>query len=51
MLEIDGVHAGYGRSTVLHGVSMTVPAGSVVAGTRPQRCRQEHAAACRERGC
>lgn len=31
MLEIDGVHAGYGRSTVLHGVSMTVPAGSVVA--------------------
>ena len=31
MLELDGVHAGYGRSTVLHGVSLTVPADGVVA--------------------
>jgi len=31
MLELDGVHAGYGRSIVLHGVSLTVPADGVVA--------------------
>jgi urea transport system ATP-binding protein len=31
MLEFDGVHAGYGRSVVLHGVSLTVPADGVVA--------------------
>jgi urea transport system ATP-binding protein len=31
MLELDGVDAGYGRSTVLHGVSLTVPADGVVA--------------------
>ncbi|SFD40547.1 urea ABC transporter ATP-binding subunit UrtE [Streptomyces aidingensis] len=31
MLEIDGLTAGYGRSTVLHGVSLTVPAGGVAA--------------------
>jgi urea transport system ATP-binding protein len=31
MLEFDGVHVGYGRSVVLHGVSLTVPADTVVA--------------------
>src|SRR6266550_2790214 len=31
MLEFDGVHAGYGRSAVLHGVSLAVPADGVVA--------------------
>jgi urea transport system ATP-binding protein len=31
MLEFDGVHVGYGRSVVLHGVSLTVPADGVVA--------------------
>src|SRR4051812_1026449 len=31
MLEIDAVHVGYGRSTVLHGVSMTVPTNGVAA--------------------
>ncbi len=31
MLEIDTVHVGYGRSTVLHGVSLTMPADGVVA--------------------
>jgi urea transport system ATP-binding protein len=31
MLEFDGVHVGYGRSVVLHGVSLTVPADAVVA--------------------
>jgi urea transport system ATP-binding protein len=31
MLEIDDVHAGYGRTTVLHGVSVAVPADGVAA--------------------
>jgi urea transport system ATP-binding protein len=31
MLEIDAVHAGYDRTTVLHGVSVTVPEGGVTA--------------------
>jgi urea transport system ATP-binding protein len=31
MLEIDAIHAGYGRSTVLHGVSLTVPTDGVAA--------------------
>jgi branched-chain amino acid transport system ATP-binding protein len=30
-LELDGVRAGYGRIEVLHGLSLRVPAGSVVA--------------------
>ncbi len=31
VLELKGVRAGYGRIEVLHGVDLTVPAGSVVA--------------------
>jgi urea transport system ATP-binding protein len=31
MLEIDSIHVGYGRSMVLHGVSVTVPAEGVAA--------------------
>jgi urea transport system ATP-binding protein len=31
MLELDDVHAGYGRSIVLHGVSLTVPPDGVAA--------------------
>jgi urea transport system ATP-binding protein len=31
MLEIDAVRAGYDRTTVLHGVSVAVPAGGVTA--------------------
>jgi urea transport system ATP-binding protein len=31
MLELEDVHAGYGRSTVLHGVSLAVPADGVAA--------------------
>jgi urea transport system ATP-binding protein len=31
MLELDDVHVGYGRSVVLHGVSLTVPADGVAA--------------------
>ncbi|MEV0844697.1 ATP-binding cassette domain-containing protein [Streptomyces sp. NPDC049954] len=31
MLEIDTVHAGYARATVLHGVSLTVPRDGVAA--------------------
>ena len=31
MLEFDSVHVGYGRSVVLHGISLTVPAGGVAA--------------------
>ena len=31
MLELSGVHAYYGRSHVLHGVSLTVPAGEAVS--------------------
>jgi urea transport system ATP-binding protein len=31
MLEFDHLHAGYGRSTVLHGVSVAVPADGVAA--------------------
>ena len=30
-LELRGIHAGYGGSTVLHGVELTVPPGAVVA--------------------
>ena len=30
-LELRGIHAGYGSSTVLHGVELMVPAGKVVA--------------------
>jgi branched-chain amino acid transport system ATP-binding protein len=30
MLELRGVHAGYGRIDVLHGVSLTVPQGGMV---------------------
>jgi branched-chain amino acid transport system ATP-binding protein len=31
MLRLDGIHAGYGGSTVLRGVSMLIPPSSVVA--------------------
>jgi branched-chain amino acid transport system ATP-binding protein len=31
LLELDGVVAGYGRIEILHGVDLTVPAGTVVA--------------------
>ncbi len=31
MLEFDGVHVGYGRATVLHGVSLAVPVDGVAA--------------------
>ncbi|HVW35020.1 MAG TPA: ATP-binding cassette domain-containing protein, partial [Acidimicrobiia bacterium] len=30
-LELDGVHAGYGRTRVLRGVDLSLPAGSTVA--------------------
>ena len=30
LVEIDGLHAGYGDSRVLHGVSFTLPAGSAL---------------------
>ncbi|MEV0567846.1 urea ABC transporter ATP-binding subunit UrtE [Dactylosporangium sp. NPDC050588] len=31
MLQFDDIHVGYGRSTVLHGISAEVPAGGVAA--------------------
>src|SRR5690606_24201285 len=31
MLELTGLHAGYGRTMVLHDVDLTVPAGGVAA--------------------
>ncbi|ARK06615.1 MULTISPECIES: urea ABC transporter ATP-binding subunit UrtE [Cellulosimicrobium] len=31
MLELTGLHAGYGRTMVLHGVDVTVPTGGVAA--------------------
>jgi branched-chain amino acid transport system ATP-binding protein len=31
VLSLSGIHAGYGRVEVLHGVDLTVPAGTVVA--------------------
>ena len=31
MLQLRGVHVGYGRTAVVHGVDLEVPAGSVVA--------------------
>ncbi|MBV8996643.1 MAG: urea ABC transporter ATP-binding subunit UrtE [Pseudonocardiales bacterium] len=31
MLKLTGVHVGYGRTTVVHGASIEVPAGGVVA--------------------
>jgi branched-chain amino acid transport system ATP-binding protein len=30
MLEVEDLHVGYGRAPVLHGVSLSVPAGSIV---------------------
>jgi branched-chain amino acid transport system ATP-binding protein len=41
MLELDDVHAYYGDSHVLHGVSMRVAPGEVVALLGPQRRRQD----------
>jgi branched-chain amino acid transport system ATP-binding protein len=35
LLKIDGLRAGYGHVEVLHGVSLTVPAGSMVAIVGP----------------
>jgi branched-chain amino acid transport system ATP-binding protein len=35
LLELDGVRAGYGHVEVLHGVSLTVPAGRMVAIVGP----------------
>ena len=31
MLKLAGVHVGYGRTTVVHGASIEVPAGGVAA--------------------
>ena len=31
LLEVDGLHAGYGRAEVLSGISLSAKAGSVVA--------------------
>ncbi|MEV6344308.1 ABC transporter ATP-binding protein [Actinoplanes sp. NPDC051851] len=31
MLEVEGLHAGYGRTAVLHGMTLSVPAGSRTA--------------------
>ena len=35
LLAVAGLHAGYGRVSVLHGVSLTVPAGRIVAIVGP----------------
>jgi branched-chain amino acid transport system ATP-binding protein len=35
LLELDGLRAGYGHVEVLHGVSLTVPAGAMVAIVGP----------------
>jgi branched-chain amino acid transport system ATP-binding protein len=35
LLEVDGVHAGYGKLAVLHGVSLNVGAGELVAVLGP----------------
>ena len=35
MLELDDVHAGYGKSVVLHGISLTVGEGEIVAVVGP----------------
>ena len=35
LLQIDGLRAGYGKVEVLHGVSLAVPAGSMVAIVGP----------------
>jgi branched-chain amino acid transport system ATP-binding protein len=35
LLAVAGLHAGYGRVSVLHGVSLTVPAGHIVAIVGP----------------
>ena len=31
LLELEDVHAGYGQTSVLHGISLSVPEGSIVA--------------------
>ncbi len=31
MLELTDIHVGYGRTTVVHGASVEVPAGGVAA--------------------
>ena len=35
LLQIDGLRAGYGKVEVLHGVSLAVPEGSMVAIVGP----------------
>lgn len=35
LLELDGIEAGYGRFRVLHGLSIAVPAGAIVAVLGP----------------
>ena len=46
---IDDVEVGYGRTDVLHGVSVEVPAGRGGRGDGAQRRGQDHAAARRDR--
>ena len=47
MLRIEGLSAWYGEAQVLRDVDLDVGAGEVVTLVRPQRRRQDHAAALR----
>ena len=43
MLEVRGLSAGYGRVGVLREISLSVPAGKIVARARRQRRRKDDA--------
>ena len=51
MLTLRGVHAGYGRSRVLHGVDLTVPPDGVAAVLGHNGAGKTHPAAGRGRAC
>ena len=44
-LIAEGLHTYYGKSHILHGVSLEAAEGQVTALLRPQRRRQDHDAA------
>ncbi len=41
-LIAEGLHTYYGKSHILHGVSLEVAEGKITALARPQRRRQDH---------
>ena len=42
LLQVEDIHSYYGKSHILHGISLEVGRGEVVGLSGPQRGRQEH---------